>query len=120
MRIKTLSIVGMGALGIMYGNHIQNKIGMENVSFVIIATKYNGLTAALEMMKPILDENTIIISVSNGISSEEMIAERIGDKNLVYCVALGMDAMREGTALQYASKGKVQIGILKLERGESL
>lgn len=157
MRIKTAAIVGMGALGLMYGEHIQNRIGHENVSFVmdtaryekykketytvngtptrfqivdakdanpvdfvIVATKYNGLADALEMMKPVVDENTIIISVLNGISSEEMIAEKIGDKNLVYCVALGMDAMREGTDLQYTSKGKVQIGVVKEEQRPAL
>ena len=50
----------------------------------------------------------VIISVLNGISSEEMIAEKYGDKNLVYCVALGMDAMREGTDLVFSGKGKEQ------------
>lgn len=157
MRIKTVGIIGMGALGLMYGEHIQGVIGKENVSFVmdteryqkykdasytvneesasfqivdaqdakpadfvIVATKYNGLADALEMMRPVVDENTIIISVLNGITSEEMIAEKFGDRNLVYCVALGMDAMREGTDLQYASKGKVQIGVLKEEQRPAL
>lgn len=92
----------------------------QPADFVIVATKYNGLNDALEMMKPVVAENTIIISVLNGISSEEMIAEKIGDKNLVYCVALGMDAMRERTDLQYASKGKVQIGIVKEEQRPAL
>lgn len=157
MRIKTVAVVGMGALGLMYGDHIQERIGAEHVSFVmdtarcekyknetytvngipkqfqivdakdakpvdfvIVATKYSGLADALEMMRPVVDENTIIISVLNGITSEEMIAEKIGDRNLIYCVALGMDSMREGTGIQYASKGKVQIGILKEEQRPAL
>lgn len=157
MRIKTVAIVGMGALGMMYGEHIQRKIGKENVSFVmdtaryernrdkkftvngapvtfqmidaldakpadfvIVATKYNGLAEALDMMKPVVGENTIILSVMNGITSEQKIAEHFTDHNLVYCVALGMDAMREDTELQYASLGKVQIGIVKEEQGPAL
>nr|WP_297937297.1 ketopantoate reductase family protein [uncultured Lachnoclostridium sp.] len=157
MRIQTVGIVGMGALGLMYGDHIQSKIGKEYVSFImdtaryekykdaaytvngiptefqmidakdskpldfiIVATKYNGLADALDMMKPAVGEHTIIISVLNGISSEEMIAEKYGDKNLVYCVALGMDAMREGTDLIFSGKGKVQIGVLKKEQKPAL
>ncbi len=157
MRIKTVAIVGMGALGLMYGEHIQSVIGKDNVKFVmdterfqkykyasytvngvpkefhivdakdcepvdfvIVATKFNGLSDAIEMMRPIINDNTILLSVLNGISSEEMIAKRIGDKNLIYCVALGMDAMREGTDLQYKSKGKVQIGVLKEEQKPAL
>lgn len=157
MEIKKTAIVGMGALGMMYGEHIQSALGRESVSFVmdteryrrhmkdvytvngvhqdfvitdcskaetadlvIVATKYNGLHSALDVMEKVVGDNTIIISVMNGISSEEIIAQRYGDKNLVYCVAIGMDAMREGTTLNYQNKGKLQVGIVKPEQQEAL
>lgn len=148
--IHTTAIVGMGALGMLFGEHIQRTVGREHLAFVmdsrrfskhkadvyqingerqeftlvdvaeakpvdlvIVATKYNGLHQALDVMEPLIGENTVIISVMNGISSEEIIARRYGDINLLYCVALGMDAMRKGTALHYQNKGRLQIGIVK-------
>lgn len=157
MEIQSVAIVGMGALGLMYGEHIQREMGKGAVRFVmdsarclrhrdeiytvngvrqdfglvdcgeatpadlvIVATKYNGLESALDVMANLVGENTIIISVMNGISSEQIIAGRYGDKNLVYCVAIGMDAMRDGTDLWYTNKGKLQIGALKAEQGPAL
>lgn len=150
MEIQNVTIVGMGALGLMYGEHIQSAAGKGIVQFamdsaryqrhkgeiytvngvkqdfalidcakatpadlVIVATKYGGLQSALDVMANLVDEHTIIISVMNGISSEQIIAERYGDENLVYCVAIGMDAMRDGTDLRYANKGKLQIGVVR-------
>lgn len=145
--IQDIAIVGMGALGLLYGEHFASALGAGHVRFVmdagryarhkddvytvngveqrfalqsaeqaqpadlvIVATKYGGLAAALEEMRGLVDGHTVIISVLNGISSEEKIIERFGAGSVVHCVALGMDAVREGTALTYQHKGVLKIG----------
>lgn len=157
MKIKKIAIVGMGALGLMYGQHIQEACGKEALFFVmdearhqrhkndvylingqqqaftmvssreatpvdlvIVATKYSGLTEALEEMTNLVGPKTAIISVLNGITSEELIAQRFGDKNLLHCVVLGMDAVREGTSLTFHHKGLVKVGKVKEEQQEAL
>ncbi|MBO5348166.1 MAG: ketopantoate reductase family protein [Lachnospiraceae bacterium] len=156
-RIKHTAIVGMGALGLLYGQQIQEALGREAVSFimdeerfmrhkedvycingkvmefnmtrasetkqadlVIVATKSTGLESALDVMAPAVGEDTIIISVLNGISSEGILAERFGAERVLGCVAIGMDAMREGSKLQYCSKGRLQIGTLVNDQEEML
>ena len=145
--IKSVAIVGMGALGLMYGEHIQksqkgnvsfllNKermeryqsahftvngetvhfpmIDAENASpadLVIVATKYNDLRSAMEVMKNAVGKNTVIISLLNGISSEKILAEQYNTQNIIPCVAIAMDAMRDGHALSYCNKGFLRIGI---------
>ena len=131
MQINKVSIVGMGALGLLYANHIAKHAGSDTVSFVmdekriqkyrgedfsingekvrfqmisdtdatpadllIVAVKYTGLEAALDVMKSSIDEHTIIMSVMNGISSEEIIGNRYGMDRILYTVAQGMDAMK--------------------------
>ena len=147
MKIEHTAIVGMGALGLLYGQHIQNAAGPGSVCFVmdeprlerhrrdrytingrqenfemipysqakpadlvIVATKQTGLEEALGQMAPLVGPHTVLLSVMNGISSEEAIARHFGDENLVWCVAIGMDAMRQGTELRYTQKGRLQIG----------
>ena len=90
------------------------------MDLVIIATKFGGLNEALEEMQGLVGPQTIIYSVLNGISSEEYIKERYGDDNLLYCVALGMDAVREGTSLTYQHKGILKLGILKKKQRPAL
>ena len=148
-KIRRTAIVGMGALGLLYGEQIMDAFGYEAVSFlmdeerfkrhkedvytingkvmhfnvtrvskaepadlIIVATKSTGLESALEVMAPAVGEDTIIISVLNGIRSEGVIAERFGKERVLGCVAIGMDAMREGSKLEYCSKGRLQLGTL--------
>lgn len=157
MEINTVGIVGLGALGLMYGEHIQNSIGRDNIFFamdreryqrhkndkytvngkeidfnlidchnakpvdlLIIAVKYNSLDSALDVMKNLIGENTVIISVMNGITSEEIIGRRYPDTAIIPCVAIGMDAMRSGTDLNYVNKGLLQIGITSQEMRPAL
>lgn len=155
--IKSAAIVGMGALGLLYGEHIQNKLGKGSVSFLldsermaryekatfsvngetidfplvdgvsaqpvdllIVATKYNGLRSAMEVMQNAVGEDTIIISVLNGISSEKILAEKFNENQIIPCVALGMDAMRDGYSLNYCNKGRLCIGSTKKEQEPAL
>lgn len=151
------AIVGMGALGLLYGTHIVKHQGMDAVTYVmdrdrlqkykdaefsvngeslrfhmtdaenaspadllIVAVKYTGLKDALQVMKNCIDEHTVIISVLNGISSEEIIGERYGKQNLVYTVAQGMDAMKFGNRLQYTRMGELHVGVIDGQKEESL
>ena len=151
--INSVAIVGMGALGLMYGEHIQKKNGEGSVSFLldsqrmtryqnanfsvngehirfplvdganaepvdllIVATKYNGLRSAMEVMEKAVGKDTVIISVLNGISSEKILAEKFDENQIIPCVALGMDAMRDGYALNYCNKGLLCIGTTKKEQ----
>lgn len=34
MEIKKIGIIGQGALGVMYGNHLKKRLGNENVFFI--------------------------------------------------------------------------------------
>ena len=157
MEIKTVAIVGMGALGMLYGEQLQKVLPagavrfvmdeerfkrhkndkyevngveqsftlqsvaqVEPVDLVIVATKFSGLNEALEEMQGLVGPQTIIFSVLNGISSEEYIKERYGDDNLLYCVALGMDAVREGTSLTYQHKGILKLGMLAKKQRPAL
>ena len=93
---------------------------MEPVDLVIVAVKYNGLPSAIETMKSCVGKDTIILSVMNGIDSEEMIAEAYGKEHLIYTVAQGMDAMKFGDALHYTKEGELRIGVVEEAQKKNL
>ncbi len=93
---------------------------MKPVDLVIVAVKYNGLHSAIEMMKNCVGENTIIMSVMNGIDSEEIIADTFGKEHLIYTVAQGMDAMKFGNDLNYTKEGELRIGIVEESQKKNL
>lgn len=79
---------------------------------VIVAVKWGQLTAALDTMKNCVGDKTIILSVLNGISSEQIIAARYGEERVLGTVAQGMDAMHSDGALRYTQMGELHIGTL--------
>ena len=146
--IRRVSIIGLGALGMMYGKNLTETLGYENVSFimnqerfernkdkkyicngeeyryhmvpkneappadlVIVAVKYPGLSSALDDMAGSVGDNTIIMSVMNGISSEKLLEERFGEEKVIYTVAQGMDAGKFGEELNYSKMGELYLGI---------
>ncbi len=155
MEIKKVSIIGLGALGILYGNHLLSNMPKEDLriladedrvkrykkngifcngekcnfnyitpdvendpaDLMIFSVKYGGLKEAIKDAKNQIGENTIIISTLNGIVSEKEIGEAYGIDRVVYCVAQGMDALKEGNELTYHNMGNLCIGELT---GENL
>ena len=85
----------------------------KRADLVIVAVKYNALESALDTMASSVDEHTIILSVMNGITSEDIIARRYPQCRIIDCVAQGMDAMRFGTDLVYTKTGALHVGIRK-------
>lgn len=147
--IQSVHIVGMGALGLLYGSLITRALGSGTVTYVmddgryarhagkthringevmdfsvtraseatpadlvIVAVKGTGLAAALDTMATSVGSDTTIISVLNGISSEEIIAQRFGAERIVHTVAIAMDAMNFGGDLTYTKAGHLCLGVI--------
>lgn len=56
----------------------------RGADLVIIATKYGALHEILDDIDTIVSDHTIVMSLLNGVDSEEIIAERIGEEHLIY------------------------------------
>ncbi|WP_160725411.1 ketopantoate reductase family protein [Bacillus sp. USDA818B3_A] len=148
MTIRKVSIIGLGALGILFGHQLsknmpaadlriiadQNRIrryleegvycngercnfqyvtpeeSCEPADLLIIAVKFTGLHEAIQAVKHHVGENTCILSLLNGISSEEIIGKTYGLDKVLYCVAQGMDAVKVGNKLTYDHMGMLCFG----------
>lgn len=148
MTIRSVSIIGLGALGVMHGKFLIDKIGKEAVRIVadqkrikryqsegvydndelcdfqyvdcqsqgnpadllIFAVKFGALDVAIDSARNQVGKDTLIISVLNGITSEEKLINAFGRDKVLYCVAQGMDAVKQGNHLTYKNMGWLSIG----------
>ena len=158
MEIRNVSIIGLGALGVMYADFFTNRLGKEKVrvladrdrikrysesritcngrecdfqyadiadpmepaDLLIFAVKYGGLQQAIRDAAPAAGENTLILSVLNGVSSEEDLIEAFGEDKVLFCVAQKMDALKDGSSVTYAHLGELAVGELDGRRSERL
>lgn len=157
--IKKVSLIGLGALGIMYSEHMMNHMPLEDLRIIadsarikkyteggiycndrrcefpyvtpeekvepadllIFAVKYTQLQAAISAVKNHVGEDTIILSVLNGVVSEADIGDVYGEKHNLYCVAQGMTAVKNDNHLTFKNKGILCFGELNaLENTEKV
>lgn len=77
---------------------------------IIIATKNDGLENAINNIKNFVHEETIIISVLNGIHSEKEVAKTYGWKNIVYSFFIGNSCIRTGRKISQDGNYEFIIG----------
>ncbi|MDE6601979.1 MAG: ketopantoate reductase family protein [Lachnospiraceae bacterium] len=87
---------------------------------MLFAVKYGALETAMGENAHLVGENTILLSVLNGIRSEEDLGRRFGREKVVHCIAQKMAAMKEGNAAVCTNKGELAIGVLDGGRKENL
>lgn len=77
---------------------------------VIFAVKHHHLDDAITEARNVIGDETDILSVMNGIESEERIGEAFGREKVLYAIAVGMDAVRAGDRITYANPGRILFG----------
>lgn len=78
---------------------------------IIIATKFDALSDVIKNIKNFVKEDTIIMSLLNGVTSEEIIAQEYGWKHTLLSYFIGHSAMRSGNNITYDGIGKIVFGI---------
>ena len=85
---------------------------------VIVASKFHHLDQIIDDIAPCVGENTIILSLLNGISSEEIIGRRYGRERLPLAMIIGTDAAHKGESTTYTRNGVIHFGDEEGRNGE--
>lgn len=85
-RAERLKQNGCAINGKIYHPEVWTPEESHGADFLIVALKYGALPAALEEIRKVTDQNTVIMSLMNGVDSEEIIAEKVGGEHLLPAV----------------------------------
>lgn len=69
---------------IVYHPEVWTPQDARETDLLIVALKYGALPAALEGIRMITGENTTVMSLMNGVDSEELISEKIGASHVLH------------------------------------
>ena len=83
---------------------------VEPADLLLIAVKHHHLPEALDAIQHHVGKNTTILSLMNGITSEEIIGQRHGMEKMLYGVCIGIDAVRDGGQTTYQNMGNIYFG----------
>ncbi len=146
--IKTVGMIGRGAIGVIFGRIIQQTLNddmvfivdeeryikyqqyplyangqlchfryctnvndFQTVDLMIYAVKFPALNNAIEISKPFIKDDTIIISTLNGISSEDILRDTFKNNTIIRCIAQKMDSVYQNNEVNYSSTGELVVGM---------
>ena len=81
----------------------------EKADLLLIAVKNHHLEAIAPLIEKAAGPETVIVSVLNGIDSEDFLSARCPDSTVLPCAVLGMDAVKEGDSLSFTTWGKFMV-----------
>lgn len=147
--IKTVGLIGLGALGTLYAHLLTRGIGKDHVlvladrervrryeeegiffngqrcdfnyvdaascdqslDLLLFCTKFGGLDDSIQACRHLVTPETTILSVLNGISSEEVLGRTFHSEQIVWCIAQKMTAKKEGNQVTVRPMGELALGV---------
>ncbi|MDX2440989.1 MAG: ketopantoate reductase family protein [Desulfobacterales bacterium] len=83
---------------------------ISTVDLIIVALKHHHLEEAVQGLEKLVGDSTTIISVMNGLESEEYIGSIYGMDKMLYTISVAIDALRQGNRITYTKPGKHYFG----------
>ena len=147
--VKTVGIIGLGALGVLYAHLFTKALGKnrvlvladraridryrrdgmwyngslcdfnyqdaaavrEPVDLLLFTVKFGGLDAAIDSCRHLVGPDTILLSVLNGITSEEILGAAFRPQQVVWCTAQRMSARKLGNQVLCDPIGDLSVGV---------
>lgn len=81
------------------------------VDLLLFACKFGGLQDSIETCRHLIGKDTTLISVLNGISSEQILGDAFSPEQVVWCTAQKMGAKKEGNRVTVSPIGELALGI---------
>ena len=78
--------------------------------FVFVAVKEYQLVSALDLVEKVAGPGTVVLSLLNGIDSEEVLAARLGWCLVLPDIVSSMDSTKKGDSVVYSSPGQIVFG----------
>lgn len=82
----------------------------EAPDFMFVAVKSYQLEKALDLIEETVGPQTVIVSLLNGIDSEDLIGRRLGRDRVLPAFVARMDSTKEGDSVVYSSPGQIVFG----------
>lgn len=92
-------------------NYVDAAQVTKPVDLLLFAVKFGGLESAMDTCRHLVGPDTVLLSVLNGISSEEVLGRAFGPEKVVWCVAQKIAARKEGNRAYCDPTGELAMGV---------
>jgi 2-dehydropantoate 2-reductase len=115
-RLRTAGVVVNGVRHKL--SVVDPAVQVPPADLVVVAVKCHQLQEAIEELAYHVGPDTIVLSLLNGITSEEQLTEAFPEAYVPLAVAVGIDAVRDAEGVHYSTLGWVEFGDPGLGRAD--
>ena len=90
--------------------HIATKEDHGKIKLLMVLVKNYSLHAAIEDIKTVIDEDTIILSLLNGVTAVDALQEAFPNNKVLYGIVMRTDANRTDDNITFKTLGEIQFG----------
>jgi len=83
-RKEKLEQQGIFINGTLFHPWVEEPGQTKDIDLLIVATKYQGLLDSIDEIASCIGEHTLVLSLMNGVNSEEILGNRIGKDRVIY------------------------------------
>ncbi len=91
-------------------NYVLPEANQEKADLILIATKADALPEAINAIENVVQDETVILALLNGITSEELIAKRYGWDKVLHSYFIGHGSTRSGNEVTFDGVGRIVFG----------
>ncbi len=82
----------------LYALNVKEPCEVSGIDLLLISTKYGALPEILDDIKQMVSEHTTVVSLLNGIDSEQIIGDTIGAEHMIYSL-MRISSERKGNSI---------------------
>ena len=106
LRTKGISVNNEVFNPTVYSDPSQN----IHIDLLILAAKTYSMDSVIEDIRPLIDRDTILLPIENGITTSTRLEKEFPENRVFYGVVLRTDAHRMSRRVYYRTLGEMQIG----------
>ena len=103
--------------GKQYYLNVKEPWEVMNLDLLLISSKQDALPEMLEDIQAMVNENIVVISLLNGVTSEEIIGNAIGMEHMLYSV-MRIASVRNGNQITFSEKDTAGVYIGEKDKKE--
>lgn len=100
-RKERLKREGLVINGRQYALSVKEPDELRDVDLLLVSSKQDALADALPDIKAMVGKNTMVVSLLNGVSSEEIIGNAVGMEHMLYAV-MRIASVRKGREITFS------------------
>lgn len=102
-RKERLQKYGVQINGRVYKDHVRTPEEFGKADLVLVCVKYQALFGVLDSIQALTGEHTIVMVPMNGIDSEEIVGEAVGENHFVYSL-MRINSARKDNVIEFDHK----------------